>query len=116
EGAPKVDEMAIATKKPAMTRGRALVLQLLGLYGVAGYRHSLLEVQKLTYFLQELGEELKLKFEKDQYGPYADSLNHVLQRIEGHYIRGYGDRSANAEIYVLDAGIKESARFLADDK
>ena len=27
------------------------------------------------------------------YGPYAENLNHVLQQLEGHYLRGYGDRS-----------------------
>ena len=87
--APKVDEMRVGTTRPNMSRGRALVLTLLGLYGAAGYRHSLLEVQKLTYFLQAAGEDLKLGFQKYQYGPYAENLNHVLQRIEGHFIRGY---------------------------
>ena len=98
-----------------MTRGRALVLRLLGLYGAAGYRHSMLEVQKLTYFLQAAGENLKLGFVKYHYGPYADNLNHVLQRIEGHYIRGYGDRSKDAEIYVLEEGAEQAASFLAQD-
>ena len=110
--APKVDEMRVGTKKPPMSRGRALVLRLLGLYGAAGYRHSLLEVQKLTYFLQEAGEDLKLGFNKYHYGPYAENLNHVLQRIEGHFIRGYGDRSQAAEIYVLGEGAREAEAFL----
>jgi uncharacterized protein YwgA len=76
----------------------------------------MLEVQKLTYFLQAAGEDLKLRFEKHHYGPYAENLNHVLQRIEGHYIRGYGDRSKDAEIYVLAEGADEAARFLAKDE
>ena len=114
-GAPKFDEMAVATAKPNMTRGRALVLKLLGLYGAAGYKHSMLEVQKLTYFLQAAGEDLRLGFIKYHYGPYAENLNHVLQRIEGHYIRGYGDRSKDAEIYVLDEGAEEADKFLAQD-
>jgi O-acetyl-ADP-ribose deacetylase (regulator of RNase III) len=108
--APKVDEMRVGTARPNMSRGRALLLSLLGLYGAAGYRHSLLEVQKLTYFLQVSGEDLKLNFQKHHYGPYAENLNYVLQRIEGHFIRGYGDRSQAAEISVL-----EDARLLADD-
>ncbi len=115
EGAPKFDDMKVATKRPKMTRGRALVLQLLGLYGAAGYRHSLLEVQKLTYFLQATGEDLKLDFQKHHYGPYAENVNHVLQRIEGHFIRGYGDRSKDAEIYVLPEGQAEAAEFLSQD-
>ncbi len=115
DGAPKVDEMKVATAKPNMSRGRALVLRLLGLYGAAGYRHSMLEVQKLTYFLQQAGEDLRLGFKKYRYGPYAENLNHVLQRIEGHYIRGYGDRSKAAEIYVLPEGEREAEEYLSND-
>jgi len=114
--APKVDEMRVGTTRPNMSRGRALVLTLLGLYGAAGYRHSLLEVQKLTYFLQAAGEDLKLGFQKYQYGPYAENLNHVLQRIEGHFIRGYGDRSQAAEIAVLEGGRQEAEAYLAGDE
>jgi O-acetyl-ADP-ribose deacetylase (regulator of RNase III) len=100
-GAPKPDEMRVGTKRPNMTRGRALLIKLLDLYGKQGYRHSLLEVQKLAYFLQEAGEPLRLAFVKHHYGPYAEKLNHVLQRMEGHFIRGYGDRSGGAQIYLL---------------
>lgn len=115
-GAPKVDSMRVNTARPNMSRGRALVLSLLGLYGAAGYKHSLLELQKLTYFLQESGEDLKLGFQKHHYGPYAENLNHVLQRIEGHFIRGYGDRSQAAEIAVLDDGRQEAEAFLDADE
>jgi O-acetyl-ADP-ribose deacetylase (regulator of RNase III) len=116
QGAPKFDDMRVGTAKPNMTRGRALVLKLLGLYGAAGYRHSLLEVQKLTYFLQMAGEDLKLAFVKHHYGPYAEKLNHVLQRIEGHYIRGYGDRSKDAEIAIVEGADEEATRFLEQDE
>jgi hypothetical protein len=50
------------------------------------------------YFLQVAGENLRLKFEPNRYGPYADNLRHVLVEVEGHYITGYGDGSAK----VLD--------------
>ena len=114
-GAPKFDEMRVETKRPNMTRGRALVLKLLGLYGAVGYRHSLLEVQKLSYFLQTAGEDLRLAFHKHHYGPYAEELNHVLQRIEGHFIRGYGDRSKDTEIYVLEGATEAADAFLETD-
>lgn len=114
-GAPKFDQMRVQTKRPNMTRGRALVLKLLGLYGAAGYRHSLLEVQKLSYFLQQAGEDLRLGFKKHLYGPYAEELNHVLQRIEGHFIRGYGDRSKDAEIYVVEGADEAADAYLETD-
>jgi O-acetyl-ADP-ribose deacetylase (regulator of RNase III) len=116
KGAPKSDKIPIATAKPKMTRGRALLIRLLDIYRSQGYRHNLLEIQKLMYFLQEAGEELRLEFKKHKYGPYAENLHHVLQRIDGHYIRGYGDRSGNAEVYLLEGAIEEADAFLKNDE
>ncbi|MDJ0615460.1 MAG: macro domain-containing protein [Calothrix sp. MO_192.B10] len=114
-GAPAAEKMPVATTTPNMTRGRALVIRLLELYGIPGYESTKLEIQKLAYFLQESGEPLKLKYEKHIYGPYAHNLNHVLKHIEGHYIRGYGDGSSkaeSAEIQVLPQGREAAAAFL----
>jgi len=113
QGAPVADKMKVATEKPQMTRARALFVRLLELYGIPGYRLSKLEIQKLAYFLQVAGEPLRLRYVRHQYGPYADNLNHVLQKIEGHFIRGYGDRSQKSDIYVLPEGSKEAEAFLA---
>ena len=80
------------TERPKMTIGRAAVLGLMSRYQVPGYDYlmSLLEVQKLAYFLQDAGERLRLKYVKHLYGPYADNLRHVLRHIEGHFILGKG--------------------------
>lgn len=114
QGAPAADAMPIATDKPKMTRGRALLLSLLERYGIPGYCLTLLEIQKLAYFLQVAGEPLRLRYVKHKYGPYADNLNHVLQLLEGHYIRGYGDRSREAQISLLSGATAEARTFLAD--
>lgn len=53
----------------------------------------MLEIQKLAYFLQSAGERLRLDFVPQKYGPYAECLHHVLQRMEGHFIIGCGDRA-----------------------
>lgn len=111
-GAPPVDQMIVRTSRPKMTMGRALLLGAMAKYVGPGYRMSLLEVQKIAYFLHELGALPKLQFEKNKYGPYAEALNHVLQNMEGHWIRGYGDRTTGAEIYLLDGAIKEAEQFL----
>lgn len=114
-GAPKVDSMRVNTMRPNMSRGRALVLSLLGLYGAAGYRHSLLEIQKLTYFLQESGEDLKLGFHKHHYGPYAENLRHVLKAVEGHLIAGYADGGdAPDKPLTLVPGAVEDAKGYLD--
>ncbi|MDG4829900.1 hypothetical protein O7627_11365 [Solwaraspora sp. WMMD1047] len=56
-----------------------------------------LEIQKLAYFLQVLGRPLRLAFTRGHYGPYAERLNRVRDELEGHYLIGYGDRSARVE-------------------
>jgi O-acetyl-ADP-ribose deacetylase (regulator of RNase III) len=113
--APIVKEMSVNTKKPKMTLTRALLIKLLQVYQTLGYPHSLLEIQKLMYFMDILlGNELNLQFVKKQYGPYTNKINHVLQDMENHYIRGYGDRVQKAEIRLLEGAISEAEMFLSD--
>lgn len=114
DGAPEAEEMRVATRRPAMTPGRAALLGLLERYIMPGYRLTLLEIQKLAYFLQAAGEPLKLNFVKGKYGPYAEILNHVLVRMEGHFIRGYGDRSRYASVRLLPGATDEANSFLKD--
>jgi uncharacterized protein YwgA len=85
---------------------------LLELYEIPRYTLTKLEIQKLAYFLQEAGENLKLRYVKHQFGPYANNLNHVLQRIDGHFICGYGDRTQRSQMYVLPEGKKAAHHFL----
>lgn len=91
------------------------MLSILKEYQAEGYKHTLLEMQKLAYFLQEAGLPLRLKFRKHKYGPYAEPLNRVLQQLEGHYIRGYGDRSQAAEIQLLPGAIDEASSILVHE-
>jgi O-acetyl-ADP-ribose deacetylase (regulator of RNase III) len=115
EGAPEVEAMPVATKPPRMNHNRAALLALMLNYGIPGYRLTLLEIQKLAYFLQLAGQPLRLSFVKHKYGPYAEALNHVLQRLEGHFIRGYGDRSREASVRVLPEAGQQAVGLLADD-
>lgn len=113
DGAPSVADMPVRTTRPSLTPTRALLLVALERYREGGYRSSLLEVQKLAYFLQVAGEPMQLEYAKHQYGPYAEKLNFVLQRLEGHFVRGYGDRSSRAEIELLPGAADEARAFLA---
>lgn len=113
-GAPDAKAMPVRTKRPNMTAGRALVIELMKHYGALGYSRTLLEIQKLAYFLQEAGEPLKLRYEAGLFGPYAANLNKVLERIEGHFIRGYGDSPRpETEIDLLPGAVDEAGAFLA---
>lgn len=111
---PDVEDIEIGTDRPSMTRGRALVIKLLDLYQETGYEHGRLEAQKLAYFLQEAGEDLRLNYVAKHYGPFANNLNHVLQRIEGHFIRGYGDRDQESAIQLLDGAVQEAENEIDD--
>ena len=113
--APSASVMPVATKRPLLTRARAMLVKLIQNYCEPGYRLSLLEIQKLAYFLQEAGEPLKLNFVKDKFGPYAENLNFVLQRIEGHLIRGYGDRSRKAELGLMPGALEQADEFFKFD-
>jgi len=99
KGAPEPETMVDRTTTPKMTAGRAALLGLIRRYlaGLMDASVSLLEIHKLMYFLQEAGEPLRLKYEKAIYGPYAKNLRHVLNRIEGHFITGYGDAQDTPE-------------------
>jgi O-acetyl-ADP-ribose deacetylase (regulator of RNase III) len=75
-----------------LTPARALVAELVRRYWVLGIECSLLEIQKLAYFLErsieKLGLEnpLDLRFQADKYGPYAPRLTHLLDGLDGSYL------------------------------
>ncbi len=107
--------MTILVKKvkPEMTLTSALLIKLMKFYSQHGYRLTLLEIQKLAYFLQEAGISLRLNYVKHRYGPYAHNLNKVLEVIEGHFIRGYGDtQKPDVEILLLPDAVQQADAFL----
>jgi O-acetyl-ADP-ribose deacetylase (regulator of RNase III) len=117
-GAPPAAEMPREKRIPKMTSGRAALLGLMQRYlqAVMDPFVSLMEIHKLMYFMQESGEGLKLQFQKGPYGPYAENLRHVLSRIEGHFISGYGDAAdrPNTQIELLPEAAERAPSFLVD--
>jgi O-acetyl-ADP-ribose deacetylase (regulator of RNase III) len=82
----------------ALTPARAMIAELVRQYWVLGMECSLLEIQKLAWFLErtiekQLDEQagvknpLNLQFEAHVYGPYADRLRHLLDNMDGSYLR-----------------------------
>jgi len=112
-GAPDAKAMPVRTVRPHMTPARAVFIKLMDAYAALDYKRTLLEVQKLAYLLQEAGELLQLNYEPGHYGPYAPNLNKVLEIMEGHLIRGYGDtQKPDAEIELLSGAVEEATEFL----
>lgn len=123
-GAPSATDMPNATKRPDLTPLRALLVMAIARY----HEHarlqqardgvSELEVQKLAYFLQVVGAALPLSFAKGRYGPYDERLPYVLDALEGHYLVGFGDRSAHVTdllpIKPLGDALEVAARELRE--
>ena len=53
-----------------------------------------------------------MNFVPNEYGPYSDELRHVLNHMEGHYIRGVGDGVVDAEIEPMPDALSEADDFL----
>ncbi|NOQ14804.1 MAG: Appr-1-p processing protein [Methyloprofundus sp.] len=75
-----------------LTPARALIAELVRRYSVLGLECSLLEVQKLAWFLERYIEKmaadnpLKLKFSANRFGPYTNRLEHLLNAMDGSYL------------------------------
>ena len=90
---------------------------------VRGARHGLrgLEVQKLAWFLQRAfkvagtGDPLRLRFTANKYGPYADQLRHLLDAMDGSYLRSerrMSEASPYEAIWFADERREEVAKYL----
>ena len=75
-----------------LTPARALIAELVRRYWVLGMECSLLEIQKLAWFLERAIEihapdnPLNLQFVAHKYGPYANRLDHLLNNLDGSYL------------------------------
>lgn len=75
-----------------LTPARGLIAELVRRYWVLGIECSLLEIQKLAWFLERsieklaLEDPLDLRFVADKYGPYAHRLSHLLDALDGSYL------------------------------
>src|SRR5690606_37038487 len=72
-------------KEVKLTPARAMLLHSLFKYERYGEYSTVFTANKLAYFLQESGENLKLNFEPYMYGPYAQAVEKVLYALNGKY-------------------------------
>ncbi len=92
EPTAKYQNVAKAKGVEELTPARALIAELVRRYWVLGMECSLLEIQKLAWFLEraiesEGLEPLDLRFVANNYGPYADRLRHLLDALDGSYLK-----------------------------
>jgi len=80
----------------AMTKGRAILLKSLGdLEKYFDGSFDRVSLQKIAYFIQAFGVDLKLNFSRNLHGPYSETLRKSYITLEKHgLIKGFveGDR------------------------
>lgn len=76
-----------------LTPARALVAEMVRRYCLLGIDCSILEVQKLAWFIERgvkrlnVEDPLGFQFAANKYGPYSDNLRHLLDSLDGSYLR-----------------------------
>ena len=92
EPTAQYQNVAKRTGVQKLTPARALIAESVRRYWVLGMECTLLEVQKLAWFLERALERyapdnpLDLRFEANKYGPYAHRLSHLLNGLDGSYL------------------------------
>lgn len=93
EPTSKYQNVAKRTGTEKLTPARALIAELVRRYWVLGMECSLLEIQKLAWFMERAIERivpdqnpLKLEFKAHIYGPFTPKLNFVLDNLDGSYL------------------------------
>jgi len=93
EPTPEYQNIAKPAGVEKLTPARALIAELVRRYWILGIECSLLEIQKLAWFLEReivasgLPNDLDLQFVAHRYGPYAERLKHLLDYLDGSYLR-----------------------------
>ena len=83
-------------KEVKLTPARAQLLYALFAYESLGEYSSLFAANKLAYFLQRMGQPLKLDFKAHHFGPYAIGVEKVLYALNGVYLKGLEQQEAKA--------------------
>jgi O-acetyl-ADP-ribose deacetylase (regulator of RNase III) len=121
EPTAKYQNIAKRSGVQQLTIPRALIAEAIRRYWILGIECTLLEIQKLAWFLERsitsLGLEnpLDLRYQADRYGPYSRRLNHLLNALDGSYLRSskrISDCGPMDTIAFADSEAEKVALFL----
>lgn len=88
------------TSAMAMTHPRAMLLKAfaeLELFFDGAFDR--ISMQKIVYFLQALGVDFRLQFQRNNYGPYSESLKHAFARFEtNNLISGFQGEESRTHV------------------
>jgi O-acetyl-ADP-ribose deacetylase (regulator of RNase III) len=104
-----LQEQEQKNKKVSLTDKRAMLLSAMYSYELSmGENVNLFVANKLAYFLQRIGEPMRLTFEKAAYGPFSTQVGHFLYQFNGVYIKGLEQFDAKPfEPLILNYNILE---------
>jgi hypothetical protein len=97
------------------------VAELVRRYWILGIECTLLEIEKLGYFLERSVDILKLdnkfefRFQANKFGPYSVRLSHLLDSLDGSYLhcdKRLSDASPFDIIWFDDAKADRVAAYL----
>ncbi len=83
-----------AKKDAKLTPSRAQLIYALFAYESFGENSSLFAANKLAYFLQRMGQPMKLHFKPNNFGPFALGVGKVLYAMNGVYLNGLEQQEA----------------------
>ena len=95
-----------------LTPARALVAEMVRRYCLLGIDCSILEVQKLVWFVErgvrviQVDDPLRLEFTANKYGPYSHRLTKLLDSLDGSYLgckKRLADAGPSDRIWFNDA-------------
>ena len=104
-----------------LTIPRALIAELVRRYWILGIECSMIEIQKLAWFLernvglQNLPPVLDFRFVAHNYGPFSDRLRHLLDSLDGSYLhceRRLSDALPSDVIWFDDRQIERIRLYL----
>lgn len=93
EPASQYQNVAKRTGVEKLTPARALVAEMVRRYCLLGIDCSILEVQKLGWFIErgarkfQVAGPLNFRFQANKYGPYSHNLTKLLDSLDGSYLR-----------------------------
>ena len=121
EPTAKYQNVAKRSGVEKLTVPRALIAEMIRRYSILGIECTLLEVQKLGYFLERsvnafsLDNKFNFEFGANKIGPYSDKLKHLLNGLDGSYLhcdKRIADASPFEIIQFDDAKKDKVAAFL----
>lgn len=100
------------SKQAQLTDKRAMLLYAMFSYELSmGESVNLFVANKLAYFLQRIGEPMRLHFEKAPFGPFSPQVAHVLYHLNGTYLKGLEQLEAKPfEPLILDYDTYDSIK------